>query len=124
MKMLAAFLMVAAAFGARPAPRLLATAEDFARMARLAERAPWAAAARAAIAQNAGNWPSAQMTRYGLKEWAVPPEGGQCPYCFSYRIVLSAISSLIRMRVRRPAFSSEPGAPPCSCGRCLSNASM
>ena len=79
MKPLLALLALAAApaLGARPAPRLLLTAEDFARIARLAETAPWSASVRSAIIQAAGNWPSAQLARYGLDEWKLPPEGGQ-----------------------------------------------
>ena len=79
MKPLLALLALAAAPlpAARPAPRLLLTAEDFARIARLAETAPWAASVRNAIIEAAGNWPSAQVSRYELDEWKVPPEGGQ-----------------------------------------------
>ncbi len=67
----------AAALAARPAPRLLVTAEDFARIERLAQSAPWAAAVRTSIVQAAESWPAAHNQRYGLEHWELPPEGGQ-----------------------------------------------
>ena len=61
----------------RPTPRLLLTAEDFARIERLAQSATWAATARTGILQAAENWPAAHNQRYGLAQWQLPPEGGQ-----------------------------------------------
>ena len=62
---------------ARPAPRLLLTAEDFARIERAAQALPWAAGVRTGIIQGAAGWPASYATKYGLKEWQLPPEGGQ-----------------------------------------------
>jgi len=72
-----ALLVLGGALAARPAPRLLLTAEDFARIERLANSAPWAATVRAGIVQNAENWPAAHNQRFGLERWEPPPEGGQ-----------------------------------------------
>jgi hypothetical protein len=58
-------------------PGLLLDAADFARINRQAQSEAWAAAVRNAIVDAAGQWPTAHNTRYGLKEWSVPPEGGQ-----------------------------------------------
>jgi hypothetical protein len=62
---------------ARPTPRLLADADDLARIEALAKSEPWAAAVRNGILQNAVRWPDAHKTRYGLSEWKLPPDGGQ-----------------------------------------------
>ncbi len=62
---------------ARPTPRLLLTADDFARIERMAKALPWASAARAGIVQAAESWPAAHNARYGLAQWQLPPEGGQ-----------------------------------------------
>ena len=62
---------------AAPAPRLLLDGEDFARIARLARTESWAAAERDAILRAAQEWPATHNQRYGLSEWAPPPEGGQ-----------------------------------------------
>ena len=70
-------MLLAVLLAARPTPRLLLTAEDFARIERLAQSATWAATARAAIVQAAENWPAAHNQRYGLAQWQLPPEGGQ-----------------------------------------------
>jgi len=72
-----ALVTCSAALAARPAPRLLLTAEDLARIERLAQAAPWAAAVRTGIVQAAENWPAAHNQRYGLERWELPPEGGQ-----------------------------------------------
>ncbi len=58
-------------------PRLLLGPEDFARIRRLAESESWAASVRNAIVRAAEDWPAAHNQRYGLSEWAPPPEGGQ-----------------------------------------------
>ncbi len=77
MRRVAALAVVfGSALMARSGPRLL-TAEDFARLERLAASAPWAAAVRTAIVQAAENWPAAHNQRYGLERWELPPEGGQ-----------------------------------------------
>ena len=70
-------LALGGVLAARPAPRLLLTAEDFARIERLGKSAPWAATVRAGIVQAAENWPAAHNQRYGLERWEPPPEGGQ-----------------------------------------------
>jgi hypothetical protein len=61
----------------RPAPRVLMTAEDLARIEALAQWSPWAAEMRASIVRDTPNWEATQKQRYGLAEWGVPPEGGQ-----------------------------------------------
>ncbi|MEK7407265.1 MAG: heparinase II/III family protein, partial [Acidobacteriota bacterium] len=42
-----------------------------------AQAQAWAASARTAIITAAQDWPAAHNQRYGLSEWAPPPEGGQ-----------------------------------------------
>ena len=68
-------LTVPAAFA--QSPRLLATADDFARIESLAGRQRWAEGVRTSIIQAARNWPKPYLDKYGLKEWSIPPEGGQ-----------------------------------------------
>jgi len=58
-------------------PRLLLEAQDFQRIERLASSESWAASVRDAIIRAAEEWPAAHNQRYGLSEWAPPPEGGQ-----------------------------------------------
>jgi len=71
------WLLLAAALAAWGGPRLLLTAEDFARIEQLSQSAPWAASVRAGIVQAAESWPAAHNQRFGLKQWELPPEGGQ-----------------------------------------------
>ena len=59
------------------APSLLLDPSDFERVNRLSQAQAWAAGVRSAIVDSAGQWPAAHNARYGLKEWSVPPEGGQ-----------------------------------------------
>jgi hypothetical protein len=59
------------------AAQRLYTPADFAGLAAKVAAQPWAASAQASIVTNAGDWPAAQVTRYELKEWQLPPEGGQ-----------------------------------------------
>lgn len=59
------------------APRLLATPEDFARIERGAKAHAWMASVRDAILQAARGFPADQLQKYGLREWSLPPEGGQ-----------------------------------------------
>ena len=61
----------------RPSPRVLLDADDLARIAGMVERAPWAAENQTAIIRDAGAWEAAHLQKYGLKEWAPAPEGGQ-----------------------------------------------
>ncbi|HET8546560.1 MAG TPA: alginate lyase family protein [Bryobacteraceae bacterium] len=58
-------------------PRLLLQADDFTRINEVAASRRWAADARASIIRVAQEWPQAHLTRYGLQELALPPEGGQ-----------------------------------------------
>ncbi|MCX6598130.1 MAG: alginate lyase family protein [Acidobacteria bacterium] len=58
-------------------PRLLMSAEDLARAKQLAADFSWARAALDATLNAALSWPQAHLTRYGLKELELPPEGGQ-----------------------------------------------
>ncbi len=51
--------------------------EDFARINELAQREAWAADVRAGILRNADNWPQSHLNRFGLRELALPAEGGQ-----------------------------------------------
>jgi len=74
---LAIALAAPSMLAARSAPRLLLTAEDFARIDKQAQSAAWAAAVRAGIVQAAESWPEAHNQRYGLSSWELPPEGGQ-----------------------------------------------
>lgn len=62
---------------AQSGPRLLLTGEDLARIERLSKTAGWAAAVRNAVIESARAWPAAHLERFGLEQWAVPPEGGQ-----------------------------------------------
>lgn len=58
-------------------PHLLLGPEDFARINEIAAGPKWAADARAAIVRVAQEWPQSHLTRFGLKELALPPDGGQ-----------------------------------------------
>ncbi len=58
-------------------PRTLLTNDDFARIKATAQAHPWADAVRTSIIAAADAWPSAFTTKYSLKQWALPPEGGQ-----------------------------------------------
>jgi MYXO-CTERM domain-containing protein len=62
---------------ARPSPRVLLDAADFARIQAWAARQSWAADRRDAILRRADAWPASHLARYGLSSWAPPPEGGQ-----------------------------------------------
>jgi len=57
-------------------PRLLTSPADLDRIQRLAKTAPWAAEAVRRIVAAAGEWPQSHVRKYGLTEWAIPPEGG------------------------------------------------
>lgn len=65
-----------AAFGYAQ-PHLLLRSEDFERVNALASTRKWAADARDAIVGAARDWPQSYLSRYGLKQLALPPEGGQ-----------------------------------------------
>lgn len=67
--------LFAIAAGAQPA--LLFSPADRDRVLELARQQPWAAALRDAILQNARTWPQQHLTRFGLKQLELPPEGGQ-----------------------------------------------
>lgn len=56
---------------------MLATAADLDAAQARAGRQAWAKAALDAVVANAKNWPQSHLTKYGLKELALPPEGGQ-----------------------------------------------
>ena len=58
-------------------PRLLLTPDDFQRIETGAAAQKWMAVVRDGIIQAAQAFPADQMQKYGLKEWAIPPEGGQ-----------------------------------------------
>ncbi len=79
MRIFMAFLAVAGLLpgqsGSRPS--MLLDASDFERINRLVQTQPWVAAARSAIVTAAEQWPVTHLARYGLREWSVPPEGGQ-----------------------------------------------
>jgi hypothetical protein len=53
------------------------TDDDFARMQETADRYAWAANVRTGLINTAEAWPQSHLTRYGLRELALPPEGGQ-----------------------------------------------
>lgn len=58
-------------------PSLLFSPEDRERIEALAAREPWAAAARNSIVSVAQGWPQSYLSKFGLKELAIPSEGGQ-----------------------------------------------
>lgn len=60
----------------------LFTAADYTRIEEWAGQQKWASDARAAILTTAQAWPQSHLDRYGLKELAVPPEGGQWPHWY------------------------------------------
>jgi len=62
-------------------PRLL-TPSDYARIEEWTSQQRWASDARAAIIATAQAWPKSHLDRYGLRELAVPPEGGQWPHWY------------------------------------------
>jgi len=57
----------------------LFTIEDLQRVEQTARGAPWAADVRGQILRAATAWPQDHLTRYGLRELALPNEGGQWP---------------------------------------------
>src|SRR5437667_7394532 len=75
MRALVVCIMLAAPVVAQA--RLLLQPDDFSRINELAATRRWAADVRASIVNVAQDWPQAHLTRYGLKELALPPEGGQ-----------------------------------------------
>jgi hypothetical protein len=66
-----------ALLSARPAPKLLLTSDDFARIAKEVQTDAWAKAARDGVVASAQSWPASFLQTYGLNQWAPPPEGGQ-----------------------------------------------
>lgn len=74
--MRSSLMMLLMAMAAPAQPRLL-TPEDFARMEETIARQRWAADVKANIVAAAEAWPQSHLTRYGLRELALPPEGGQ-----------------------------------------------
>lgn len=69
--------LLLAATGWAQSPRLLATPGDLARAQALAATAPWAKAVIDQTIANALAWPKSHLTKYGLSDLALPPEGGQ-----------------------------------------------
>ncbi len=61
----------------QPPPRMLLTAEDFARMDGWASAHAWADSRRQGILNRADGWPADFLADYGLGQVALPPEGGQ-----------------------------------------------
>ena len=59
------------------AQRLLLTPADLERIEKGAAAHRWMAAARDAVVEAARGFPADHLQRYGLREWSVPPEGGQ-----------------------------------------------
>ncbi len=73
-------LVLAFAFAALAAcaqPRTLLDQSDFERIGQLARSSSWAAGVRDGILSAADGWQAAHLARFGLREWALPPEGGQ-----------------------------------------------
>ncbi len=58
-------------------PRTFLTRADLDRMAAWADAHAWAASIRDGIVARADGWPESFQDRYGLAQWALPPEGGQ-----------------------------------------------
>jgi hypothetical protein len=75
-------ILTAAAFAAQrlPAqapPHLLLDKSDFVRLNQIAKEQPWAAKQRQAILDQADAFPASYEKNFGLKEFELPPEGGQ-----------------------------------------------
>lgn len=58
-------------------PSLLFSEADRDRVLELAAHQPWAAAIRDSLLQSAAAWPQSHLAKFGLRELAVPEEGGQ-----------------------------------------------
>ncbi len=74
MRSLLILLILASGLAAQS--RLLTTG-DFARIEDSTSRFRWAADQKASISSAAEAWPQSHLSRYGLRELALPPEGGQ-----------------------------------------------
>ncbi|MFN9894087.1 MAG: heparinase II/III family protein [Acidobacteriota bacterium] len=61
--------------------RLLPDA-DLARLQENISQYGWAAAVRATLINTADSWPQSHLARFGLRELALPPEGGQWPHWY------------------------------------------
>ena len=74
-------ILLLAALSLSAQSRLL-TGEDFARIEDAVARLPWARDVKAGLIQAAEAWPQSHLSRYGLRELALPPEGGQWPHWY------------------------------------------
>ncbi len=74
---MAALVCCGAAIAAAPAPRLLLTADDFARIQRQSTTQPWAAALVEGVVRTAKAWPAPYLSRFGYTQWQLPADGGQ-----------------------------------------------
>ncbi|MBK8482178.1 MAG: alginate lyase family protein [Proteobacteria bacterium] len=70
-------LAAAVPLAQREHPRVLLTRADFARIGAWADAHDWARAARDGVVAAAQGWPASFLKKYGLSQWALPPEGGQ-----------------------------------------------
>ena len=61
----------------REHPRTLLTRADFERIAAWSQAHAWAREARDSLVDAARRWPAPFLTKYGVSQWALPPEGGQ-----------------------------------------------
>ncbi|MBI4875873.1 MAG: alginate lyase family protein [Acidobacteria bacterium] len=67
--------LLAAALPLAAQPRLLLDTGDFERIRKLAASESWAAGVRDGILRRADAWPADHVRQFGLREWALPPEG-------------------------------------------------
>lgn len=56
---------------------MFGSASDLDAVKERAERLGWAKSAMDGVVNNARNWPQSHLAKYGLRELALPPEGGQ-----------------------------------------------
>ncbi len=70
-------ILLTAASGLAAQQSRLLTAEDFARIEDTTARLRWAADVKASLINAAEAWPQSHLSRYGLRQLALPPEGGQ-----------------------------------------------
>jgi hypothetical protein len=56
-------------------PSIFLNRADFERIRETIASAPWAAKVRDRLIARADDWPAAHVKEFGLKEWALPPEG-------------------------------------------------
>jgi hypothetical protein len=72
MRFALAFVFALTALGE---PRLLLGPKDIDRIRKTAQDQPWAARAVRELMRSCDEWPAQHVREFGLKEWALPPEG-------------------------------------------------